>query len=221
MITQSARKVQRAFVPAAKLIGRLKYWQKFVLIGFVLIAPLAYVVFSYIGVQNRDTAFAAKEQVGVVYVKPATDLLSQVVNARALAVQVAAHQADASALAGARSQINAAIAQVDAVHGAGATLALNGQWATLKRQIETVVAAPVTTPAKALADYDGLTSGIESLIAADGNNSNMILDPDNDSYYVMDAVLNRLPVLMDSAGQAGDLQTVDRRDRLRRHSPSG
>ena len=36
----------------------------------------------------------------------------------------------------------------------------------------------------------------------------MILDPDNDSYYVMDAVLNRLTVLMDSAGQAGDLQTV-------------
>ncbi len=208
MITQSARKVQRAFGPAATLIGRLKYWQKFVLIGFVLIAPLAYVVFSYIGVQNRDTAFAAKERVGVVYVKPATDLLSQVVSARALAVRVAAHQADASALAGARSQINAAIVQVDAVHGAGAALALNGQWATLKRQIETVIGAPVTTPAKTLADYDGLTSGIESLIAADGNNSNMILDPDNDSYYVMDAVLNRLPVLMDSAGQAGDLQTV-------------
>jgi len=208
MFTEVGTVVRRAFVPAANLIGRLKYWQKFVLIGFVLIAPLAYVVFSYLGVQNRDTAFAAKERVGVVYVKPATDLLSQVVSARALAVQVAARQADVSALAGASSQINAAIARVDAVHGAGAALALNGQWATLKRQIQTVTAAPVTTPAKALADYDGLTSGIESLIAADGNNSNMILDPDNDSYYVMDAVLNRLPVLMDSAGQAGDLQTV-------------
>lgn len=200
--------IQRAFAPAASLVGRLRYWQKFVLIGLVLVAPLAYVVFAYLGVQNRDTAFAAKEQVGVLYVQPATKLLSRVVSARALAVQVAAHQADPSALDGARSQVSAAIAQLDAVHGDGATLVLNGEWAVLKRQIQAVIAAPVSTPAKALADYDGLTIGIEGLIAADGNNSNMILDPDNDSYYVMDAVLNHLTVLMDSAERAGDLQTV-------------
>ncbi len=36
----------------------------------------------------------------------------------------------------------------------------------------------------------------------------MILDPDNDAYYVMDAVLNRVTLLLDTSGQAGDLQTV-------------
>ena len=36
----------------------------------------------------------------------------------------------------------------------------------------------------------------------------MILDPDNDAYYVMDAVLNRLTALVDLSGQAGDIQTV-------------
>jgi methyl-accepting chemotaxis protein len=36
----------------------------------------------------------------------------------------------------------------------------------------------------------------------------MILDPDSDAYYLMDAVLNRVTSLMDTAGQAGDLQTV-------------
>jgi methyl-accepting chemotaxis protein len=208
MLTKFGTVARRAFSPAAKLIGRLRYWQKFVLIGFVLIAPLAYVVFSYLGVQNRDTAFAAKERVGVVYLTPATELLDRVVAARTLAVQVAAHKAEPSTIASARGQISAAIAQVDAVHGAGATLALNGQWATLKHQIQAVVAAPVSSPAKALADYDGLTIGIEGLIAADGNNSNMILDPDNDAYYVMDATLNRLTALVDLAGQAGDIQTA-------------
>jgi hypothetical protein len=99
-------------------------------------------------------------------------------------------------------------ANVDAVHAAGATLGLTEQWTTLKGKIQSVVAAPVTTPAKAFADYSGLTSGIESLIASDGNNSNMILDPDNDAYYVMDATLNRLTLLIDTSGQSGDLQTV-------------
>ena len=136
--------------------------------------------------------------------------MDRVVAARAIAVQVAARKADPATLASVRNKINAAIAQVDAVQGAGAMLALNGQWATLKHQMQAVVAAPVSSPSKALADYDGLASGIEGLmlIAADGNNSNMILDPGNDAYDVMDATLNRLTALVDLAGQAGAMQTA-------------
>jgi methyl-accepting chemotaxis protein len=202
------RVFERGLNPAAGLIGRLRFSQKFLLIGLVLVAPLAYVVFSYLGVQSRDTSFAAKERVGVVYLRPATDLLARLVSARAVAVRVAAHKADAGSLDRARTAVNEAIGELDAAHGAGATLGLNRQWAALKGQIQAVKAAPVTTPARALTDYNALTTGVEGLIAADGNNSNMILDPDNDAYYVMDAVLNRLTALMDSSGQGGDLQTV-------------
>ena len=200
--------VERCLNPAAGLIGRLRYSQKFLLIGLVLIAPLVYVVVSYLGVQSRDTSFAVKEQVGVVYLRPATQLLDRVVNARAVAVRVAAHQSDPASLAKARADVEQAVAQVDDAHDAGATLGLTSQWAALKERIRTVTAAPISTPAKALADYDALTTRVEALIAADGNNSNMILDPDNDAYYVMDAVLNRVTLLLDTSGQAGDLQTV-------------
>ena len=200
--------MERALAPAARLIGRLRYAQKFLLIGLVLIAPLAYVVVAYLGVQSRDTSFAVKERVGLVYLKPATNLLARLVRARAIAVRIAAHEANPAGLDGARGAVQQAIGQLDAVHGAGSTLGLNGQWSTLKGEIQNVVGAPVSTPGKTLAAYDGLTTGVESLIANDGNNSNMILDPDNDSYYLMDAVLNRLTVLMDESGQAGDLETV-------------
>ena len=63
--------LERSLHPAARLIGRLRYSQKFLLIGLVLVAPLAYVAFSYLGVQSRDTSFAVKERVGVVYLRPA------------------------------------------------------------------------------------------------------------------------------------------------------
>ena len=56
-----------------------------------------------------------EERVGVVYPKPAIQLLDRVVAARALAVQVAAHKADPSTLASARGKVTW-IAQVDAVH---------------------------------------------------------------------------------------------------------
>lgn len=179
--------MERGLGPAAVLIGRLRYWQKFVLIGLVLIAPLAYVAVSYLGVQSRDTSFAVKERVGVVYLRPATQLLARVVEARSVAVQVAAHKANPGTLTGARAAVEQAMAGLDAARSAGSTLALNSQWSTLRGRIGAVIAAPVTTPARAFADYNALTTGIEGLIAADGNNSNMILDPDNDAYYVMDA----------------------------------
>ena len=200
--------LRRALQPAIALMSRLRYAQKFVLIGLVMIVPLAWVVKSYLGVQNDGTSFANAEQAGVVYLKPTTDLLLSVIRARAIAVQVASHQVPATALAGPRAQVDGAIRAVDAAHDAAASLGLTGKWQALRSQLQTGIAAPVTTPAKTLSAYGALAGGVEALIAQDGNNSNMILDPDSDAYYLMDAVLNRVTSLMDTAGQAGDLQTV-------------
>ena len=200
--------LSRALQPAIALMSRLRYAQKFLLIGLVMIVPLAWVVKSYLGVQSNGTSFANAEQAGVVYLNPTTDLLRSVVRARAVAVQVAAHRAPASALAAPRAQVNAAVRAVDAAHGAAASLRLTGKWRALRSQLQSAIAAPVTTPAAALSSYGALATGVEGLIAQDGNNSNMILDPDSDAYYLMDAVLNRVTSLMDTAGQAGDLQTV-------------
>jgi methyl-accepting chemotaxis protein len=189
-------------------MSRLRYAQKFLVIGLVMIVPLAWVVKSYLGVQSDGTSFANAEQAGVVYLKPTTNLLLSVVRARAVAVQVAAHEASASALAAPRAQVNAAIRAVDAAHDAAASLGLTGKWQALRSRLKTGIAAPAAAPAKTLAAYGALTTAVEALIAQDGNNSNMILDPDSDAYYLMDAVLNRVTSLMDTAGQAGDLQTV-------------
>jgi methyl-accepting chemotaxis protein len=200
--------LRRALRPAIALMSRLRYAQKFLLIGLVMIVPLAWVVKSYLGVQSTGRSFATAEQAGVVYLKPTTDLLLSLVRARAVAVQVAAHERPASALAGPRAEVNGAIRAVDAAHDAAASLRLTGKWHAVRSQIGAGIAAPVTTPARTLSAYTTLTTGVESLIAQDGNNSNMILDPDSDAYYLMDAVLNRVTSLMDTAGQAGDLQTV-------------
>ena len=40
------------------------------------------------------------------------------------------------------------------------------------------------------------------------NGSNLILDPDLDSFYLMDAVITKLPALADTAGQTADLQRI-------------
>ena len=118
MPTQSRTLVQRALGPADRLLSRLWYPQKFVLIGLVLILPLGWVVKSYVGVQSTNTAFAQQEAVGVAYLRPASELLARVVAARRVAVQVASHQSGQAQLDLAVRQVRTAIAGVDAMHGA-------------------------------------------------------------------------------------------------------
>src|ERR1700761_2357092 len=86
----------RATRPAAQFIGRLRYAQKFLLIGLVMGVPLVWVAFSYVGVQNSGISVATDEQLGVTYLAPATTLLTDLVSARGTAVQVASGAANAA-----------------------------------------------------------------------------------------------------------------------------
>jgi methyl-accepting chemotaxis protein len=201
--------VEGGLNPAAKLVGRLRYWQKFLLIGLVLLAPLGYVVKAFLDQQSSKIAFSAEERVGVVYVKPASELLARVVAARASAVDVAAHKSSATALASARADVKAAIGPMDAANDeVGTELKVSAEWSRVRQQIESALGASAGSPDTVLARYDEVTAAVLKLIVDAGNYSNLILDPDLDSYYVMDSVINRLPMLVDAAGQAGDMQTA-------------
>jgi methyl-accepting chemotaxis protein len=201
--------VEGGLNPAAELVGRLRYWQKFLLIGLVLLAPLGYVVKAFLDQQSSKIAFSAEERVGVVYVKPASELLARVVAARASAVDVAAHKSSATALASARADVKAAIGPMDAANDeVGTELKVSAEWSRVRQQIESALGASAGSPDTVLARYDEVTAAVLTLIVDAGNYSNLILDPDLDSYYVMDSVINRLPMLVDAAGQAGDMQTA-------------
>ena len=52
-------------------------------------------------------------------------------------------------------------------------------------------------------------TAIRNLIGRVGDNSNLILDPDLDTYYLMDVVVNRLPQLTDIVYKAGALEAKE------------
>jgi methyl-accepting chemotaxis protein len=90
----------------------------------------------------------------------------------------------------------------------GTELKVSAEWSRVRQQIESALGASAGSPDMVLARYDEVTAAVLKLIVDAGNYSNLILDPDLDSYYVMDSVINRLPMLVDAAGQAGDMQTA-------------
>ena len=182
------------FVPAIALLGRLRYAYKIVLVTLVLLLPLGFVTWGYIDIQTGQVAFSEKERDGVAYLRPALTLMARTVEARHLAVS-----GGRRASAGVADAV-AAVDAVDARYGTG--LGVSQAWAETKAALAD---ADRSGPGQAAFDaYGTASTALLGLIVAISDTSNLTLDPDLDSYYVMDALVFRLPLLLDLTGQAAD-----------------
>ena len=191
-------------------MASLTYARKFVLIGVVVAAPTLIVGHAYLEAQGVQVAFAQKEQVGVRYVEPLARLLDGLIAVRSLSVRAAAGDAVATgALPKARETVKREVAAVAAVDAEiGSELATTEEWGKLASAIREADAAPTSAPRAAFERWDQLVAGNRALTVTVANNSNLILDPDLDAYYVMDNLVLRQPGLADSVGRAVDLALI-------------
>ena len=186
------------FGAAAALIGRLRYAQKFVVVGLVLLVPLGFVAAAYVGLQRNQIAFSAKERNGVTYLAPLVELASRTAQARHAAVT-----GEPAAV-----PLDPEIAAVDAVdHRLAPTLDTGDAWAATRRLIDAAQGATGTAAAR-YEDYNAAIQALTDLIVRVGDNSNLTLDPDLDTYYLMDTLQFRLPVVLDNAGRGADLAVL-------------
>jgi methyl-accepting chemotaxis protein len=202
--------LRRLFLPATALMGRLTYARKFVLIGLVLLVPAGVALHAYWAQQGAQIAFSAKERVGDAYLEPTRDLLTGLVEARGLAVRAAAGDAQArAALPRKIEEVDAAAAAVDKADAAlGEELETTKLWNELEGKIARAKRAKGSGPQAAFDAWTGATSGAMALIVQVANGSNLILDPDLDTFYLMDGLITKLPAIVENAGQASDLQII-------------
>jgi methyl-accepting chemotaxis protein len=199
--------IEKPFRPAVALTSRLSFAWKFVLVGIVVAAPLAYMVSAYLGQKGTEMAFSQKERVGVVVIRPASQLLEALVGERAAAIA-----GDSAGRAAAQRRVQGAIKAVDqADSGAGAQLGLHSEWQALRNDIGKAEGRRYA-PRAGYQAYNKLVAATRTFIVDAGNNSNLILDPDLDSFYLMDNAVNKQPLLIDTSGQIGALEVVMARE---------
>jgi methyl-accepting chemotaxis protein len=196
--------------PAAALMARLTYARKFALIGLVLLAPAALALRAYWSQQGAQIAFSAKERVGMVYLRPANDLAVELVRTRALAVRARLGDAEAAAaLPAAVTRVRSGLTAVDRAEAAtGAGLETTKPWRALRARVAAATGAQPRSAQEAFDAYAPAIAASLALVTQVANGSNLILDPDLDTYYLMDALITKLPVAADTAGQATDLQLI-------------
>jgi methyl-accepting chemotaxis protein len=195
---------QLPFRPAISLMNRLRYAYKFILMGLFLLLPLAFVSRLQFKGSTDQLEFNAKERIGLEYIIPAKDFLHALQKRRVLSVAQLGGTSYAREIESATAEADQQVALVDAADlRHGAALQTTKRWSEVKQIWARVKGA--TFPSAALADqaHGEVVDGVMDVILNyAGNYSNLILDPDLNSYWLMDMVLAKLPNLGNSVSKA-------------------
>ncbi len=192
------------FRPAVRLMNNLKYPQKFFLVGLVLMLPLTLVLSQFLQQIDSDIAFASKEQLGLQYNGPVMKFLQGVEQHAALSAAFSnGDQSMKPLLLQKEAEVDALVRNIDAQDASlGETLATSDLWVTLKKSWVDLEQKTLTlTPDESDTAHTTLMNDTLRLLTAVGNSSNLILDPDIGTYYLVDTVITKLPLMSEYLSQ--------------------
>ncbi len=196
--------------PVYFFIERVRFARSLLLL--LLLIPDGYVAYMLLKQTTKDVQFSAKESQGIAWITPAREFLAtvqrlRVVGRPGLPPEVAS---EVAALTARGDEQVRKVDAADAEHGGA--LGTTETWARAKIQWEALRRSNFTdAPSrdKAFTELSTLIA-VELILNLAGNNSNLILDPDLDSYWLMDAYVIKLPLLgeLASSSAAGALESL-------------
>lgn len=179
-----------------------RIWVKLTAISLSFIIPLVLATYFWVKETNYKINFAGAELEGIRYLRPASQLLVHV-ELHDLAVRAG----DTQQAARLESVVDGDFRELDAVDNdlhdslatTSAALSDRERGGSLPSRLQTTweslkVSGGGTNGSKL---HDQLVTDIRGLITQVGDSSKLILDPDLDTYYIMDALLLQEPAFTD------------------------
>ncbi|WP_234413694.1 methyl-accepting chemotaxis protein [Ideonella sp. A 288] len=180
------------WAPGVRLFRAIGFRAKALVISLVFAIPIAVLAYSYFGDKRSAIDFSSKERTGIVYARAVMPLvkLLQLNRLRSVAGSIVADDTAGANAAWSR------LAALEVAHGA--------ELGTAKAHAAFTAAAAAAARADAKAAFAAHGAAIQAaldLLGVSTDGSNLTLDPDIDTYYLMDAAMFRLPVMIEAAGQ--------------------
>jgi methyl-accepting chemotaxis protein len=171
--------------PSISLMNKLKYPQKFALIILSVVLLAASIIYLLLSNLQSQADFSRKENLGVEYINPLKDLLYSMQEYR---YKLSEGQKPSS------DEINKYIQMTDSVdEKLNETLQVDKDWESIKNDWNNADSYQKQTEA---------INKVIALISHINDTSNLVLDPDLDTYYLMDAYSLKLPNLLEKICQA-------------------
>ncbi|MDH4450313.1 MAG: methyl-accepting chemotaxis protein [Rhodoferax sp.] len=165
--------------------------------------PMAWLSWAYFQSQHTAIAFSQKERDGVRYLRAAYPVLRHALQWRAAYGQGESKSDDGA------SALHATLGQVQSAMGG--SLGTRQAYRALE-QARAQAQTPDGDPMVRLARRTAYVQAVIALMTAAADGSNLTLDPDIDSYYVMDAVALRLPDWLERTALLRELGAMALRD---------
>lgn len=185
------------WAPGVRLFRAIGFKLKALIIAVTFLVPIAFLAWTHFAGEARQIAFSAREHQGVAYGNKVMGLLPLLVRSRAMAVQ----EADATS----RNEVRTSIAEhltllADEEKANGDALGTGKAYSVFVAAVEAADKAAGDAPAL-VARHTAAIEALLALLDASTDGSNLTLDPDIDSYYVMDASMTRLPAMIEAIGK--------------------
>ncbi|HLP83436.1 MAG TPA: ATP-binding protein [Phycisphaerales bacterium] len=159
--------------PGMAVMRNLRVLPKFIVIGLCFALPLGWLLTSYVRELNDKIAFNAKELDGVEYVEGLVPILR---------VLERGDDATTEEIA----KLRQAARDMDSIDARyQQTLQTSGRWTTISAKISTARNT----------DFGTLLREVSGLVAHVGDTSNLILDPELDTFYLMNSAIVTLPAI--------------------------
>jgi methyl-accepting chemotaxis protein len=178
-----------------RFMRSLSYPGRFAVMGLVIAMGICFLGYSLYKVTETNRLFSAREQQGMAYIQPWLSLQASLQPLRS--AKVAGLAANDSAWISEFEKTLSGPEQTQLVQDLGFDTqrnALRQAWEEFRKQ-------NATDPKGAEQSYAKLSSLITQHISDACDQSNLTLDPDIDTYYLMDTVCFRLPAYQDLLGE--------------------
>jgi methyl-accepting chemotaxis protein len=189
------------WAPGVRLFRRIDFKSKALVISLVFVLPMAWVSWQYFGDKASAIDFSSKERQGVSYAEAVMPVLAAMQEMRT-------HGIASAGTDGAKAQtpaLETALAQLrQTQERLGADLGVVNAFKAFEQaqQRQAHAASGFDTQFRSQTET---MAQLLVLLSAATDGSNLTLDPDIDTYYLMDASMFRLPQLVDYVGQLGAL----------------
>ena len=182
-----------------KFLQNLKLTYKFLLILGLISIPIAVLGTLFLGAKQEGINFAEKEISGVEYIVPLGMMMANIAEHNTLAAGSNSDQMFWNNIPGKENEIKQDIAAVDVIDKKyGEVLGTTKLWNEIKTEWNAIKSSHVDQgPEESFYGHQDVIFIIRDLIAKIGDSSKMLMDPDLDSYYLMDAIVHKLPSVID------------------------
>lgn len=185
--------------PGVRLFRRLRFASKASMIVIALLIPILFLEASLYRNAKSSIESTELELSGVAYIKGTAQVQAKVgeYSRKALVQAVKAKDTDTTALLPAKTEIQAALANLDKLDQTyGSTLGTSDKLKAVHVAFDGL-AASSEGPIKVYASLGKLGDALSSLVLAANDASGLTLDPDLDTFYLMDVGTTRLPITLE------------------------